>query len=106
MMTFLFILAINWSFFPPDFSIISCEEGMPLDQFQPVDELLALIADFTLLGKAELKVALCVPNPQPAGFKFDPPLTKGWSGFSKTFSIVILLPTPSYYLCLFHEDKL
>ncbi|XP_054886091.1 WD repeat- and FYVE domain-containing protein 4 [Poeciliopsis prolifica] len=54
-----------------------CEEGVPLDQFQPVDELLALIADFTLLGKAELKVALCVPNPQPAGFKFDPPLTKG-----------------------------
>ncbi|KAM4599617.1 WD repeat- and FYVE domain-containing protein 4 [Fundulus diaphanus] len=54
-----------------------CEDGVPLDQFQPVQELLALIAAFTFLGKAELKVALCVTNPQPAGFKFDPPLTKG-----------------------------
>uniref|UniRef100_A0A3P8TDE6 Alfy-like armadillo-like repeat domain-containing protein n=1 Tax=Amphiprion percula TaxID=161767 RepID=A0A3P8TDE6_AMPPE len=47
------------------------------DQFQPVEELLALIASFTLFGKNELKVALCVTNPQPPGFKFDPPLTKG-----------------------------
>ncbi|XP_038152382.1 WD repeat- and FYVE domain-containing protein 4 [Cyprinodon tularosa] len=54
-----------------------CEDGVPLDQFQPVGELLALIAAFTFLGKAELKVALCVTNPQPAGFRFDPPLTKG-----------------------------
>ncbi|KAM9364693.1 WD repeat- and FYVE domain-containing protein 4 isoform 2-T2 [Pholidichthys leucotaenia] len=54
-----------------------CEEGVPLDQFQPVEELLALIVSFTLLGKTELKVALCVTNPQPPGFKFDPPLTKG-----------------------------
>ncbi|XP_017268395.1 WD repeat- and FYVE domain-containing protein 4 isoform X2 [Kryptolebias marmoratus] len=54
-----------------------CEEGVPLDQFQPVEELLNLIASFTLLGKSELKVALCVTNPQPAGFKFDPLLTKG-----------------------------
>ncbi|XP_044069032.1 WD repeat- and FYVE domain-containing protein 4 isoform X3 [Siniperca chuatsi] len=54
-----------------------CEEGVPADQFQPVEELLALIASFTLLGKTELKVALCVTNPQPPGFKFDPPLTKG-----------------------------
>ncbi|TNN00036.1 hypothetical protein fugu_013068 [Takifugu bimaculatus] len=30
-----------------------------------------------MLGKAELKVALCVTNPQPPGFRFDPPLTKG-----------------------------
>uniref|UniRef100_A0A3Q2NX03 WDFY family member 4 n=1 Tax=Fundulus heteroclitus TaxID=8078 RepID=A0A3Q2NX03_FUNHE len=54
-----------------------CEDGVPMDQFQPVQDLLALIAAFTFLGKAELKVALCVTNPQPAGFKFDPPLTKG-----------------------------
>uniref|UniRef100_A0A3B5BGB8 WDFY family member 4 n=1 Tax=Stegastes partitus TaxID=144197 RepID=A0A3B5BGB8_9TELE len=54
-----------------------CEEGVSEDQFQPVEELLALIASFTLLGKTELKVALCVTNPQPPGFKFDPPLTKG-----------------------------
>ncbi|XP_041803075.1 WD repeat- and FYVE domain-containing protein 4 isoform X2 [Chelmon rostratus] len=54
-----------------------CEEGVSVDQFQPVEELLALIASFTLLGKAELKVALCVTNPQPPAFKFDPPLTKG-----------------------------
>ncbi|XP_078016803.1 WD repeat- and FYVE domain-containing protein 4 isoform X2 [Epinephelus lanceolatus] len=54
-----------------------CEDGIPVDQFQPVEELLALIASFTLLGKTELKVALCVTNPQPPAFKFDPPLTKG-----------------------------
>ncbi|XP_042357670.1 WD repeat- and FYVE domain-containing protein 4 isoform X2 [Plectropomus leopardus] len=54
-----------------------CEEGVSVDQFQPVEELLALIASFTLLGKTELKVAVCVTNPQPPAFKFDPPLTKG-----------------------------
>ncbi|XP_029926583.1 WD repeat- and FYVE domain-containing protein 4 [Myripristis murdjan] len=54
-----------------------CEEGVPMDQFQPVEDLLGLVASFTLFGKAELKVALCVSNPQPPGFKFDPPLTKG-----------------------------
>uniref|UniRef100_A0A8C4GFJ4 WDFY family member 4 n=1 Tax=Dicentrarchus labrax TaxID=13489 RepID=A0A8C4GFJ4_DICLA len=54
-----------------------CEEGVSVDQFQAVEELLALIASFTQLGKTELKVALCVTNPQPPGFKFDPPLTKG-----------------------------
>ncbi|KAM9727627.1 WD repeat- and FYVE domain-containing protein 4 isoform 2-T2 [Menidia menidia] len=54
-----------------------CEGGVPLDQFQPVEELLNLIASFTFFGKNELKVALCVTNPQPPGFKFDPPLTKG-----------------------------
>uniref|UniRef100_H2LYT8 Alfy-like armadillo-like repeat domain-containing protein n=1 Tax=Oryzias latipes TaxID=8090 RepID=H2LYT8_ORYLA len=54
-----------------------CEEGVCLEEFRPVEELLALIASFTFLGKAELKVALCVTNPQPPGFKFDPPLTKG-----------------------------
>ncbi|XP_030011898.1 WD repeat- and FYVE domain-containing protein 4 [Sphaeramia orbicularis] len=54
-----------------------CEEGVTEDQIQPVEELLALIASFTMLGKTELKVALCVSNPQPPGFKFDPPLTKG-----------------------------
>ncbi|XP_071336839.1 WD repeat- and FYVE domain-containing protein 4 isoform X2 [Trachinotus anak] len=54
-----------------------CEEGVSVDQFQPVEELLTLIASFTLLGKTELKVALCVTNPQPPSFKFDPPLTKG-----------------------------
>ncbi|XP_029376155.1 WD repeat- and FYVE domain-containing protein 4 isoform X2 [Echeneis naucrates] len=54
-----------------------CEDGVSVDHFQPVEELLALIASFTLLGKTELKVALCVTNPQPPNFKFDPPLTKG-----------------------------
>ncbi|KAM3862933.1 LOW QUALITY PROTEIN: WD repeat- and FYVE domain-containing protein 4 [Diretmus argenteus] len=53
-----------------------CEQGVSRDQFLPVEELLALVASFTLFGKAELKVALCVSNPQPPGFKFDPPLTK------------------------------
>uniref|UniRef100_A0AAQ4PJK2 WDFY family member 4 n=1 Tax=Gasterosteus aculeatus aculeatus TaxID=481459 RepID=A0AAQ4PJK2_GASAC len=54
-----------------------CEEGVSVDTLQPVEELLALIASFTLLGKTELKVALCVTNPQPPAFRFDPPLTKG-----------------------------
>ncbi|XP_056292336.1 WD repeat- and FYVE domain-containing protein 4 isoform X5 [Pseudoliparis swirei] len=54
-----------------------CEEGVSVDQLQHVEELLALIASFTLLGKTELKVALCVTNPQPPAFRFDPPLTKG-----------------------------
>lgn len=60
-------------------TILSCEEGVPVEQFQPVEELLALIASFALLGKAELKVTLCVSNPQPPGFKLDPPLNKGKS---------------------------
>ncbi|XP_029305197.1 LOW QUALITY PROTEIN: WD repeat- and FYVE domain-containing protein 4 [Cottoperca gobio] len=54
-----------------------CEEGVSVDQFQPVEELLSLIAYLTLLGKTELKVTLCVTNPQPPAFRFDPPLTKG-----------------------------
>ncbi|XP_044228580.1 WD repeat- and FYVE domain-containing protein 4 isoform X3 [Thunnus albacares] len=65
-----------------------CEEGVSVEQFQPVEELLALIASFTLLGKTELKVALCVSNPQPPGFKFDPPLTKG----------LAVKNLPAYYL--------
>ncbi|XP_077438112.1 WD repeat- and FYVE domain-containing protein 4 isoform X2 [Vanacampus margaritifer] len=56
-----------------------CEGGVPEDQFHYVEELLALIASFTLLGKTELKVALCVSHPQPPGFKFEPPLNKGSS---------------------------
>uniref|UniRef100_H3DGI6 Alfy-like armadillo-like repeat domain-containing protein n=1 Tax=Tetraodon nigroviridis TaxID=99883 RepID=H3DGI6_TETNG len=58
-------------------NILKCEKGVSLDHFQPVEELLALIASFTMLGKAELKVTLCVTNPQPPGFRFDPPLSKG-----------------------------
>ncbi|XP_041866182.1 WD repeat- and FYVE domain-containing protein 4 isoform X2 [Melanotaenia boesemani] len=54
-----------------------CEDGVAVDEFQPVEEFLSLIASFTFLGKNELKVGLCVTNPQPPGFKFDPPLTKG-----------------------------
>lgn len=61
-----------------------------MEQFQPVEELLALIASFTLLGKTELKMALCVTNPQPPGFKFDPVLTKGTSCLQYKLSIVIL----------------
>lgn len=44
---------------------------------QAVQDFLDLLAAFTLYGRAELKVALCVSNPQPPGFKFDPVLTKG-----------------------------
>ncbi|XP_061140965.1 WD repeat- and FYVE domain-containing protein 4 isoform X1 [Syngnathus typhle] len=56
-----------------------CEGSISEDQFHYVEELLALIASFTLLGKTELKVALCVSHPQPPGFKFVPPLNKGSS---------------------------
>uniref|UniRef100_A0A8B9LHN3 WDFY family member 4 n=1 Tax=Astyanax mexicanus TaxID=7994 RepID=A0A8B9LHN3_ASTMX len=54
-----------------------CEEETAHEDFSSVKDLLCLIASFTLFGKAELKVALCVNNPQPPGFKFDPSLTKG-----------------------------
>ncbi|KAJ8418168.1 hypothetical protein AAFF_G00138770 [Aldrovandia affinis] len=56
-----------------------CEEGVTAEDVQPVGDLLDLIAALTLFGRAELKVALCVSNPQPPGFKFDPVLTKGSS---------------------------
>ncbi|XP_061914195.1 WD repeat- and FYVE domain-containing protein 4 isoform X3 [Entelurus aequoreus] len=56
-----------------------CEGGVSEDQFQSVEELLALIASITMLGKTELKVALCVSHPQPPGFRFEAPLHKGSS---------------------------
>lgn len=59
------------------FFFYRCEEETSEKDFSPVQDLLGLIASFTLLGKTELKVALCVSNPQPPGFKFDPPLTTG-----------------------------
>lgn len=43
----------------------------------PLEEFLGLVAGLTLCGRGELKVAVCVDNPQPPGFKFDPALTKG-----------------------------
>lgn len=69
-----------------------------MDQIQSVEELLGLIASLTLLGKTELKVALCVTNPQPPGFNFDPSLTKGGSSLPHKFCIVILWPTLPNYL--------
>ncbi|KAF7710465.1 WD repeat- and FYVE domain-containing protein 4 isoform X3 [Silurus meridionalis] len=54
-----------------------CEEETSEEDFSPVKDLLGLIASFTLFGKVELKVAICVNNPQPPGFKFDPPLITG-----------------------------
>ncbi|XP_056616257.1 WD repeat- and FYVE domain-containing protein 4 isoform X2 [Triplophysa dalaica] len=56
-----------------------CEEEVTEEHFLAIQDLLALIASFTLFGKAELKVAICVNNPQPPGFRFDPTLTKGSS---------------------------
>ncbi|MGH0153416.1 UNVERIFIED_CONTAM: hypothetical protein FKN15_025858 [Acipenser sinensis] len=44
---------------------------------KPVEDLLNFIAHLTLCGQAELKVAICVSNPQPPGFRFDPPLATG-----------------------------
>ncbi|XP_051506796.1 WD repeat- and FYVE domain-containing protein 4-like isoform X2 [Myxocyprinus asiaticus] len=54
-----------------------CEEEVTEEHFLAVQDLLDLIASFTLFGKAELKVAICVNNPQPPSFRFDPALTKG-----------------------------
>ncbi|XP_051946182.1 WD repeat- and FYVE domain-containing protein 4-like isoform X2 [Xyrauchen texanus] len=54
-----------------------CEEEVTEEHLLAVQDLLGLIASFTLFGKAELKVAICVNNPQPPGFSFDPALTKG-----------------------------
>ncbi|XP_062375001.1 WD repeat- and FYVE domain-containing protein 4 isoform X2 [Sardina pilchardus] len=54
-----------------------CEEEVCVERFQPVEDLLGLISSLTLFGRSELKVALCVTNPQPPGFKFIPSLTKG-----------------------------
>uniref|UniRef100_A0AAY5EMX6 DUF4704 domain-containing protein n=1 Tax=Electrophorus electricus TaxID=8005 RepID=A0AAY5EMX6_ELEEL len=57
--------------------------------FTHSENLLDLIASLTLFGKAELKVALCVNNPQPPDFKFDPPLTKGFAVKNlKAFQII------------------
>ncbi|XP_076019917.1 WD repeat- and FYVE domain-containing protein 4 isoform X2 [Genypterus blacodes] len=56
-----------------------CEEGVSTDRFPAVEDLLSLVASFTLFGKAELKVAICVTNPQPPGFKFEAVLSKGSS---------------------------
>ncbi|KAJ8248534.1 hypothetical protein GJAV_G00243040 [Gymnothorax javanicus] len=55
------------------------DEGMTAADAPPLEEFLDLIASLTLCGKAELKVAVCVNNPQPPGFKFDLALTKGSS---------------------------
>ncbi|KAJ8014052.1 hypothetical protein DPEC_G00036250 [Dallia pectoralis] len=56
-----------------------CEEGVPVEEFRPVEDLLNLVASLCLFGRSELKVALCVSNPQPPGFKFDPSLCTGSS---------------------------
>ncbi len=57
--------------------VCSYEEEVIEEHFLAVQDLLGLIASFTLFGKAELKVAICVNNPQPPGFMFDPTLTNG-----------------------------
>lgn len=54
-----------------------CEEEVTDEHSLAIQDLLGLIASFTLFGKAELKVAICVNNPQPPGFRFDPTLSKG-----------------------------
>ncbi|XP_051503739.1 WD repeat- and FYVE domain-containing protein 4-like isoform X2 [Myxocyprinus asiaticus] len=57
--------------------LLHCEEEITEEHFLAVQDILGLIASFTIFGKAELKVAICVNNPQPPGFRFDPTLTKG-----------------------------
>lgn len=95
-----FCFSFNVPFFVSfDYTITSCEEDVSVDQFQSVEELLALVASLTLLGKTELKVALCVTNPQPPGFKFDPPLTNGRSSLHCKFCFVVLWPPLPNYLC-------
>ncbi|KAK1164501.1 hypothetical protein AOXY_G14832 [Acipenser oxyrinchus oxyrinchus] len=53
------------------------EAEMNEENGKPVEDLLNFIAHLTLCGQAELKVAICVSNPQPPGFRFDPPLATG-----------------------------
>uniref|UniRef100_A0A3B3TB69 WD repeat- and FYVE domain-containing protein 4 n=1 Tax=Paramormyrops kingsleyae TaxID=1676925 RepID=A0A3B3TB69_9TELE len=65
----------NEGYMPPSLCC-SCEGGVMAEDRQAVQDFLDLLAAFTLYGRAELKVALCVSNPQPPGFKFDPVLTK------------------------------
>nr|XP_055025553.1 WD repeat- and FYVE domain-containing protein 4 isoform X2 [Misgurnus anguillicaudatus] len=60
-------------------ALLRCEEEVTEEHFPFIQDLLGLIATFTLFGKAELKVAVCVNNPQPPGFRFDPTLAKGLS---------------------------
>ncbi|KAL2083089.1 hypothetical protein ACEWY4_020862 [Coilia grayii] len=54
-----------------------CEEEVCEESFQPVEDLLGLVSSFTLFGRHQLKVALCISDPQPPGFRFNPCLTKG-----------------------------
>ncbi|XP_052429042.1 WD repeat- and FYVE domain-containing protein 4 isoform X1 [Carassius gibelio] len=55
--------------------LLRCEEEVTEKHLLAIQDLLGLIASFTLFGKAELKVTICVNNPQPPGFRFDPTLT-------------------------------
>lgn len=57
--------------------ILRCEEEVTAEHYLAVQDLLGLIGSFTLFGKTELKVAICVSNPQPSNFRFDPTLTTG-----------------------------
>ncbi|XP_064174469.1 WD repeat- and FYVE domain-containing protein 4 isoform X1 [Anguilla rostrata] len=54
-----------------------CEDGVTAADVPALEDFLGLIASLTLCGRAELKVAVCISNPQPPSFKFDPVLTKG-----------------------------
>ncbi|XP_051772048.1 WD repeat- and FYVE domain-containing protein 4 isoform X3 [Ctenopharyngodon idella] len=69
--------------------LLRCEEEVTDEHFLAVQDLLGLIASFTLFGKAELKVAICVNNPQPPGFRFDPTLTNGTPVKNLTAFIII-----------------
>ncbi|KAG7462495.1 hypothetical protein MATL_G00185510 [Megalops atlanticus] len=79
-----------------------CEDGVTAEDVGPLEELLDLIASLTLCGRAELKVAVCVNNPQPPGFKFDPVLTKGSSVKNLTAFRIIhssFLRSENVYTC-------
>ncbi|TRY83639.1 hypothetical protein DNTS_003868 [Danionella cerebrum] len=58
-------------------ALACCEKEVTDQHYLAVQDLLGLIASFTLFGKTELKVTLCVTNPQPPNFRFDPTLTNG-----------------------------
>nr|XP_015201808.1 PREDICTED: WD repeat- and FYVE domain-containing protein 4 isoform X1 [Lepisosteus oculatus] len=60
-----------------------CDEGLNDKNGKPIEDLMDFIASLTVCGKAELKVAVCVSNPQPPGFSFDPPLSTGSSSSVK-----------------------
>ncbi|XP_066548903.1 WD repeat- and FYVE domain-containing protein 4 [Amia ocellicauda] len=81
-----------------------CDAAVNHENGKPIEELMDFIAALTICGKAELKVAVCVSNPQPPDFKFDPPISSGSSSIVKNlpaFRILqsTFLQSENPYIC-------